>query len=78
MSTTVSLELKQKIQTWKNNLAELTKSNRLLYFYSEKKPTIEIKIPASQLFDKLVIESVAIPAIELDADAIEAQINKKI
>jgi hypothetical protein len=74
MNTTVSLELRQKIQTWKKNLAELTKRNRLLYFYPDKKPTTEIKISASQLFEKLVIKSVAIPAIELDAAAIEAQI----
>lgn len=47
MNNAVTPEIKQKIKTWKDRLADLSKRNRLLYFKKDKSPTIEISNPES-------------------------------
>jgi hypothetical protein len=47
MNNAVTLAIQQKIRTWKDRLADLSKRNRLLYFKKDKPPTVEISSPES-------------------------------
>jgi len=47
MNNAVTPENQQKIRTWKDRLADLSKRNRLLYFKKDKPPTVEISNPES-------------------------------
>ena len=47
MNNTVTPEIQQRIRTWKDRLAYLSKRNRLLYFKNDKPPTVEISNPES-------------------------------
>src|SRR4028119_2133773 len=42
MNNAVTPEIQQRIRTWKDRLADLSKRNRLLYFKKDKPPTVEI------------------------------------
>lgn len=65
MTTTLTPEIKEKILQWKRNLAELTKRNRLVYFYKDKASATKIVLPASKVFERLVLKAEAIPDTEL-------------
>lgn len=47
MNNAVTPEIQQRVKTWKDRLADLSKRNRLLYFKKDKPPTVEISNPES-------------------------------
>ena len=60
MNGALTPDLKQKIEQWQEKLAELGKSNRLLYFQKDKEDTTKIPLAPSEAFEKLVIKSESI------------------
>ncbi|BAZ15351.1 hypothetical protein NIES4071_72230 [Calothrix sp. NIES-4071] len=65
MTTALTPKIKDKIDQWKANLAELTKRNRLVYFHKDKAPATKIELPASKVFERLVLKPEAISDTEL-------------
>jgi superfamily I DNA and/or RNA helicase len=69
MNNAVTPAIQQRIKTWKDRLADLSKRNRLLYFKKDKPPTVEISNPESVsiLFEALTGEKPRpLPADELE------------
>ena len=79
MNNAVTPEIQQRIKTWKDRLADLSKRNRLLYFKKDKPPTIEISNPESVsiLFEALTgEESRPLPVNELETRQMGAERTK--
>jgi thymidylate kinase len=79
MNNAVTPENQQKIRTWKDRLADLSKRNRLLYFKKDKPPTVEISNPESIsiLFEALTGEKPRpLPVDELETRQMGAERTK--